>query len=370
MKVLDSILACNEEAVVFKKHLAEIPDQSIRDFMENLDKKDLDTSWNEILVIAQDGKLLTRSKLKKKLQLTIGVIAASFLLFIGSLTFIHYHTNDSYKHLSSLAGGPQFTLADGTAYSLEDSRALDALKKKHSLNFSNKSMLLENGNSSGPIEGLNTIEVPITEDYKIVLPDGSKVWLNSESKMRFPFAFGDKREIFLDEGEAYFEVSHNGDKPFIVHTPRGKINVLGTSFNVNLYAIHKEVTSLITGKIAVNAISGETKVLLPGWESSVFSDQIRTAENFDQVSTLGWMSGVTYFKEASIYEIAKAMKRWYNVDLTIDDDSSFLDVKLRGKLFKEAPVQQFINDMNETKVVTFYWINTSLHCKVGEYAQY
>lgn len=133
-------------------------------------------------------------------------------------------------------------------------------------------------------EAMNTIKVPAGQRANLTLPDGTNVWLNARSEMRYPAVFtGNKREITLD-GEAYFEVTHNEDKPFVVQTNKCNVEVLGTKFNVEAYSDSEDFcTSLMEGSVRVSdkGNPSETVLLSPNHMVSLENGQLSTSPILD-----------------------------------------------------------------------------------------
>ncbi len=174
--------------------------------------------------------------------------------------------------------------------------------------------------------GFNTLTVPPKMDYKLLLSDGTEVWLNATSKLRFPFSFpGNKREVYLD-GEAFFQVAKDDSKPFIVHTEQTDIQVLGTSFNVNAYNDGITKTALVSGTVIASADGKEVR-LRPGQEAVYKTDKGYDVRSFDESEVLAWMKGVYVFHNTSLLEIARVIERWYGVQVVFDNK------ELSGKRF-------------------------------------
>jgi len=167
------------------------------------------------------------------------------------------------------------------------------------------------GNAS---ENHNTITTPRGGRYQLVLPDGSHVWLNAGSTVTYPVAFaGNQRKVDL-AGEAYFEITHNRNKPFHVHTGRQDIEVLGTHFNVMGYDDEKNTTTtLLEGAVKV---SYDKKVALldPGQQSITKDDAIEIVSKTDVEKTVAWKDGWFEFDNASLPVIMRQLSRWYNID--------------------------------------------------------
>ncbi|HMR18343.1 MAG TPA: FecR domain-containing protein [Sphingobacterium sp.] len=164
----------------------------------------------------------------------------------------------------------------------------------------------------------NQIITPKGGQYEVILPDGTHVWLNSESKLSFVNNFDNlpERQVVL-EGEAYFEVSHNATQPFVVSVNGQHVKVLGTEFNVNAYAENKYIkTSLVEGSVLFN----ESR-LKPG-ESALFQNNkvhIRS-ENMDDI--VAWKNGYFVFFEESLEEAMKKISRWYDLDVSFVNEQA------------------------------------------------
>ncbi len=163
----------------------------------------------------------------------------------------------------------------------------------------------------------NTIAIPRGGEYQLTLSDGTRVWLNSETTIKYPVAFsGAKREVFIS-GEAYFEVTHNQDLPFIVHTDRMNVQVLGTSFNVRAYNDEgAEQTTLVQGKVQVKSNKSDTEYILNPSDQFNTTAQIDLVRKVDIDSYVAWKEGRIYFENNSLDEILTNLARWY--DLSVD----------------------------------------------------
>lgn len=198
----------------------------------------------------------------------------------------------------------------------------------------------------------NTIETPRGGQHQVLLPDGTRVWLNAASSIRFPEVFTnvDIRSVEL-KGEAYFEVSKDKEHPFVVKTARQQIEVLGTHFNVNSYSDEqKSVTTLLEGSVKVapvgyqNGVMGTvlynlSSIIKPGQQfSSTDNAQKVSAADIDQV--LDWKNGDFNFKKETLSGIMRKVSRWYDVnveyDRNIDLNQTFSGLVSRSKNISEV----------------------------------
>lgn len=177
----------------------------------------------------------------------------------------------------------------------------------------------------------NTISTPKGGQYRIVLPDGSKVWLNAASSLRFPTSFSDNsREVILTGGEAYFEIASqtskgkHGKTPFIVkiNTPsgeQGEVEVLGTHFDVMAYEDEKNIkTTLLEGKIKMKSRT-TVQVLAPGQQAQVDADgTLHVADEPDAEGAIAWTNGLFRFDREDIGAVMRQLGRWYDVEIVYE----------------------------------------------------
>jgi transmembrane sensor len=164
----------------------------------------------------------------------------------------------------------------------------------------------------------NTISTPRGGQYHIILPDGSKVWLNAASSLRFPTVFSGKERSVQLTGEAYFEIARNKNMPFHVQVNNMKVEVLGTHFNVMSYDNEKTInTTLLEGSVSVSAIgSRQSAVIKPGQQAVLSHDSRLTIhDDIDPEEVIAWKNGLFQFNSADIQTIMRQIERWYDVDV-------------------------------------------------------
>lgn len=162
----------------------------------------------------------------------------------------------------------------------------------------------------------NIIETPKGGRYQVNLPDGSKIWLNAASLLKFPATFASLKERKVElSGEAYFEVAQNDAHPFIVTTDKQTVKVLGTHFNISSYANDPAIkTTLLEGSVKVTGTRGNNKVLQPGQQSSLIDGHM-IVENIDTELAVAWKNNQFMFESERIENIMKMVERWYNVEV-------------------------------------------------------
>ena len=177
---------------------------------------------------------------------------------------------------------------------------------------------------------INTIATPRGGQYQLVLEDGTKVWLNAASSIKFPTHFAGSQRAVDITGEVYFEVAKNKNMPFIVRTQNQQIEVLGTHFNVNSYTDEaKETTTLLEGSVKVAKLKngavqvGASKIISPGQEASLTSaDKAISVNPADLEAAVSWKNGYFKFDKADIQTVMRQISRWYNVDVKYNGEIS------------------------------------------------
>ncbi|HEY0669012.1 MAG TPA: FecR domain-containing protein, partial [Sphingobacteriaceae bacterium] len=195
----------------------------------------------------------------------------------------------------------------------------------------------------------NTIQTPKGGQYQVNLPDGSQVWLNSESSLKFPTAFtGSERRVVLT-GEAYFEIKENKNKPFRVAGNTQTVEVLGTHFNVNSYADESVIkTTLLEGSVKVTTDNSNT-IIKPGEQSQVKTGVSQIAiVQADTEGSIAWKNGFFYFKDADIKTVMRQLSRWYDVD--VEYEGTIPHRVFSGKIYRNVNASQVLDILRFTKI--------------------
>lgn len=197
----------------------------------------------------------------------------------------------------------------------------------------------------------NMIETPRGGQYQVNLPDGTKVWLNAASSLRYPTHFkAIERRVEL-AGEAYFEVAHNKDSPFIVSSQKQEIRVLGTHFNINAYADEATVnTTLLEGSVQVSLTDTHlSRLLKPGQQAQV--NQHINVVNANVQEAIAWKNGMIKFTNQNIRYVMRMISRWYNVDVVYDGHVS--NVGFGGSVSRSMNISEILGVLETTGYVHF-----------------
>lgn len=223
----------------------------------------------------------------------------------------------SAQTISLAQGSPLLVLADGRTMLLNDSVGLARKTGLQQIRFDNRGIAYQKTDTLEKEEIFNTLIIPKGGEFQIQLADGSRVWLNSETELRYPVNFtAEERRVFL-KGEAYFEVAKNLQKPFVVTTSAGiDVKVLGTKFNVASYDNDDQVTTtLAEGSVEVGDEKGYVR--LKPEEQALFckGDRSLRVQKVDVGMYLAWKDGKFIFEEQSLEQIMKQLQRWYEMSV-------------------------------------------------------
>jgi transmembrane sensor len=201
-----------------------------------------------------------------------------------------------------------------------------------------------------------TVIVPKARKEKLVLPDGSIVWLNAASSISFPTSFsGAKREVAIT-GEAYFEVAKNASMPFIVTTNGMKVEVLGTHFNINSYSDEPVIkTTLLEGKVKVTTVNGShagNVFLLPGQQSQLNSrGDIKLIHDVDVEETVAWKDGKFNFNGNDIESVMRQLEKWY--DVKVEYKGALTKEGFVGIISRQVNISRILAMLESTRAVSF-----------------
>ncbi|MCF6405034.1 FecR domain-containing protein [Chitinophaga filiformis] len=243
------------------------------------------------------------------------------------------------------------TLADGTEIPLDSGT-------QHTLARQGNTIISKPGNGrlsyqsgsvlSREIPPYNTLRTPAGGQFQLQLPDGSKVWLNAASSLRYPVAFtGNARTVELN-GEAYFEIAANAKQPFIVKAANTDVQVLGTQFNVMAYEDETSVkTTLLTGAVKVN-----DKRLHPGQGASIDrrSGALSVQEHVNTEAVIAWKNGLIQLEGEDIHAVMRLIARWYDVRVTYNAP---VNAHFRGIIPRNVPLSQVLKMLEMTGEVHF-----------------
>jgi ferric-dicitrate binding protein FerR (iron transport regulator) len=293
---------------------------------------------------------------KGTISLSFIMVAASFVLLLGfAVIYLITRSNNTPPESSSVAitssdplpgyDKAVLTLADGKKIVL-DSTAPSSIKNG-TIKIGNGTIVYGTETSDQPSE--NILTIPRGGQYKAVLPDGTKVWLNAESSLRYSTAFTDSERKVMLTGEAYFEVTKNKEKPFIVESSAGTVKVLGTQFNVNSYGDENVfTTTLVEGSVQITKGAAQ-KILKPGEQAKLKDGEISVAQ-VDTREFTSWKEGEFVFRNAPVLVVVKQLQRWYDLNVEFREP---VEKHLNATIKRNVPLSKVLHYLEQTGDVHF-----------------
>ncbi len=195
--------------------------------------------------------------------------------------------------------------------------------------------------------GVRTLKTPRGMDLKVILPDGSEVWLNAESSLEFPVSFNKKRNVVL-RGEAYFKVARDESKPFIVSTEKMNVKVLGTEFNFRHYDFECTQVSLVKGAVEIlHADDSPTNIILqPGQGANIAKDGQIQVLDIDTYAVTQWVNGFFYFQDQTLVTVLREIGRWYNVGVVFEN-MELVKEKVHFSALRGESLHQTLDKLNQ-----------------------
>lgn len=295
------------------------------------------------------------SSRQRTLRLWWPVAIAATILIVMSAGYLLFNRKDSTQSLAvkptvvhpggnkaflTLSNGKKISLTDAANGSIAAQAGIKIIKTADGQII----YTTENSSAGSGSSQYNTIETPRGGQYQVRLPDGTSVWLNAASKLVYPVNFhGSKERRIQLDGEAYFEVAKDKNRPFIVKTGKQEVTVLGTHFNINGYKDEPIIsTTLMEGSIKTsNTSSGNSRILSPGQQSTVFSgDGAIDVRNVNTENIISWKNGYFIFDNQDITSIMKVIGRWY--DVNIDYQSINKEEKFGGTFSRSSDLDDIL----------------------------
>jgi transmembrane sensor len=336
----------------FELQLEELIDQHYAKFLPQQNPLSLiqeDRILKAILLSRPELKITKTYNLKK--IRTVLAIAASIIICLGiGFYLFNQHQYKDEQNLAANLIGPgsnkaRLVLGNGKVILLDTLKnGMQDLEEGVKITKTKDGQLIYNINSSnnGNVDRMNMIETPKGGQYQISLSDGTKVWLNAASSLKYSNILkGDKREVILI-GEAYFEVAKRPKQPFIVHTANQTVEVLGTHFNINAYPDEEiQVATLLEGSVRTSN-KGHELLLKPGQQSVLnLKSNLFSMTNADTETVMAWKNGEFIFKDEDLASVMRKVARWYDVEVTfqgIDPES----IKLGGWVSRKKNIAAVI----------------------------
>ena len=318
--------------------------------LEYMDRYDQEQAWKKLNSAIQRKRLHRRISYMSSVAAMVAIAFTSFYLWRGEDQAPAEKLADAQETVGQ-SGRP------GVILSLSDGRRIDLSAREGKIgageevvNHPENKQLFYADQGGEKISRMNRLDVPQGAEYHLVLSDGTRVWMNARSRLVYPVAFGDTREVEL-EGEAYFEVTRDENRPFIVHAGQVAVKVLGTEFNVNTCRKQKVQTVLVKGSVQVENGGKREVVLRPGELAETVGTQIRVTQVNVRKYT-AWREGVFYFEEAELEEIMTELADWYCVQ-AVFTDQTVRTRKFSGVLERSETIENVLKKIERTTSVHF-----------------
>lgn len=286
---------------------------------------------------------------------------AAAILLISSIFLTYLLTSRSPKHLfvkNIKAGGNKaiLTLSNGKKITLTD-QANGTITQQDDMEIvklaSGPLMYqVRPGQENNSDTLYNTITTPVGGEFQVILPDSTHVWLNSSSSIRFPLVFSKHSRSVHTSGEAYFEVSHHPERPFVVQSGKQIVKVLGTHFNINAYDDEPTVnTTLLLGSVQLS--NGANLVTLTPGQEAILNMQGKTfnVHSGDTEKAIAWIKGNFMFNGDNIAVIMREISRWYDVDIQYEGPIS--DKSFTGSISRFSDISKVLNTLELTGIIHF-----------------
>lgn len=310
-------------------------------------------------VEAELARLKGRQNKKKYLKMFWIWSSSVAAILVGAFVSFNYLFNIPVappKSVTVFAADPNeqrivLKLNDGKQFFLDDEPQKEnkQVEKQRTLDYTNLAK------TSVPVVKkmlqTHSIVIPRGETFKLILCDGTEVWLNANSKLVYPTAFIEKERTVFLEGEAYFKVTKD-TKPFIVKTDYLQTKVLGTEFNVKSYTAEDSHVTLISGKVQVRSHENTRFVdLEPGKDAILLSNGQFEVKEVNSEAYTYWKDGYFYFDELTLADIMKSIGRWYNVNVIFRNKEA-MTYRIHFMSNRQGGIEETICLMNRLKKVT------------------
>lgn len=290
--------------------------------------------------------------------------AAAAVLVTGALATVYLLNRPEEKAVTTIAKNVQtdipagtdkavLTLGDGSRIVLDDAENGDLAQQGDARikKLRDGQLIYDAEENSKAKVASNTLSVPRGGQYALTLSDGTKVWLNASSSIKYPSVFAGTQRLVEISGEAYLEIAKNTHQPFVVKTDATEIQVLGTSFNVNAYNDeHAEKTTLVDGSARViKSSSAQAKLLIPGQQAEISesSDGVKV-QTVDTEQTIAWKNGFFSFNNADIKTVMRQLSRWYDINIVYENGVP--QQRFFGEMNRSLTLSQVLKGLEVTKV--------------------
>ncbi len=375
-KYLENDISAEGERELFQLIEVDSNEAAVKEYMSNVWDK---TTTGHQLSEAQSKKILSvilneqPTKVRSIFSLPgtkkMMWAAASVILIISSFSIYFLQNNKPHKQnelavvkpsaqrrhdVSPGSTGALLTLADGSVIVL-DSAGEGNVASQGNTNILKAAGTVQYVSGKGVTEAepaFNTMATARGRQFKLVLEDGTKVWLNAESSIHFPTVFGKKQRNVDITGEAYFEVAKNAARPFTVSVNGMQVQVLGTHFNINAYGNEPELrTTLLEGSVKV-VKDKQVQMLVPGQQALLDNNNaLSLVKNVNTGEIVAWKDELFSFNDTDIKTLVRQISRWYDVEFVLP--ANVLPLRITGKISRNVNLSELLKILELTGEVSF-----------------
>jgi transmembrane sensor len=313
-------------------------------------------SWNKVYKAISINKAKRTRRIVYALSITAGMVIFIIILLLKpgqreKLVFSDYESiikPGSKQATLILDNGSAYKLTEETDLSLEDGGTL--------INTNGKALEYIDHSKETDEMKFNTLSTPRGGEFFLILSDGTMVWLNSETSLRYPVQFTGKNRIVELEGEAFFEVARDDKRPFKVITGEQVLEVLGTSFNLSSYPDEDFVyTTLVEGKVCVflEAYPEISQNLMPSYQSCFKKGSMNISQVYVNVNEfIAWKDGIFSFRNQDLARMMKTVSRWYDLEIQFENIAAMY-IKFTGEIKRYENFEKILALIEKTNEVTF-----------------
>ncbi|UIR57821.1 FecR domain-containing protein [Sphingobacterium sp. SRCM116780] len=306
----------------------------------------------------------------KPSRIWLHLVSAAAVLFIISISVWIYRYYQSNKIIDSevVIGNLSEDILPGTdkaALTFEDGKVIELIGDKKTIKVDDQGTSYLDGTSISTNKvQYATLTTPRQGQYKVTLPDGTKVWLNAESSLKYPTKFSSAKRYVELKGEGYFEVAHDRTKPFIVASNGQQVKVLGTKFNINSYDNEASLlTTLVSGSVELSSLQSKEFVKLkPGEQANLVNDGF-DIKSVDTEPFTAWTKNEFQFNGANLQEVLRQLERWY--DIHVDYSHIPKDIVVYATISRDKKLSTVLYSLEKISSLKFQ-LNKGRRLEINE----
>ncbi|NII26070.1 DUF4974 domain-containing protein [Pseudoflavitalea sp. X16] len=322
-----------------------------------------DRLFSQVMQRVKEQKA-TQAPVKRMHLLRWATAAAVVIIISGLIFFLRLPKQEGATVQQSTGTGNDvlpgtqgaiLTLANGSSLVLDTLRH-GMIAQEPGARVSLKDGQLAYHPESATAVGYNTITTPRGRQFSLMLPDGSMVWLNAASSLRYPTAFTGNERVVELTGEAYFEIAKDPSMPFQVTVKNMEVEVLGTHFNINAYDDEDAIrTTLLEGKVKVTPVVGSqlaahsSKLLALGQQAQIINNKLSIINNVDIAAVMAWKNGLFRFDHADLHTVMRQLARWYDVEVVFEKGAPVQEV-FQGEMQRTLKLSQVLKILENMQV--------------------